>query len=154
VRILLPVDESPYSQAALRAVLTQFQPRGIQVRVLCVIEPLTGYFTAGLVPEFVTQNPQIDLSREQESKKLVKGVAAKLRQAGFTASEMVDTGDPTSLILDNAKTWRADLIVMGSHSLRGLSRLLLGSVSESVVRHAECSVEVVRVRGLVKRKAS
>jgi|SRR5450432_1530850 nucleotide-binding universal stress UspA family protein len=53
-------------------------------------------------------------------------------------------GEPRAVILDTAKAWRADLIVLGSHWRRGLDRLLLGSVSESVAIHADCSVEVVR----------
>jgi nucleotide-binding universal stress UspA family protein len=49
-------------------------------------------------------------------------------------------------IIDHAAEWHADLIVAGSHGWEGLNRFLLGSVSESVVRHAPCSVEVVRTR--------
>ncbi|MBL0214278.1 MAG: universal stress protein [Myxococcales bacterium] len=53
-------------------------------------------------------------------------------------------GKPAEEILWLAREVGADLIVMGSHSLHGLERLVLGSVSESVVRNASCSVEVVR----------
>ena len=55
-------------------------------------------------------------------------------------------GDPRTVIVDEAKEWSADLIVMGSHGYTGLKRLLLGSVAHSVVSHAPCSVEVVRVK--------
>jgi nucleotide-binding universal stress UspA family protein len=54
-------------------------------------------------------------------------------------------GDAKSAILDDAKSWGADLIVMGSHGRRGLERFLVGSVSEAVLRHAHCSVEIVRL---------
>jgi nucleotide-binding universal stress UspA family protein len=154
MRILLPVDESPYSEAALNAILTQLKPRGTQVRVLYVIEPMTAYLTAGLVPELVSVSAKIERSREKEAEALIEKMAGTLRKAGFTASISVDTGDPTGVILDHAKEWPADLIVMGSHGLRGLSRLLMGSVSDAVVRHADCSVQVVRVRGPVKKKRS
>jgi nucleotide-binding universal stress UspA family protein len=53
-------------------------------------------------------------------------------------------GEPRGVILDTAKTWGADLIVLGSHGRRGLDRLLLCSVSEAVAIHARCSVEVIR----------
>ena len=46
--------------------------------------------------------------------------------------------------LDRAEEWSADLVVVGSHGYTGLKRLLLGSVAQSVVSHAPCSVEVVR----------
>jgi nucleotide-binding universal stress UspA family protein len=54
-------------------------------------------------------------------------------------------GDARMLILDEAKEWKADLIVLGSHGRRGLDRLLMGSVAESVAVHAHCSVEVIRL---------
>jgi len=48
--------------------------------------------------------------------------------------------------VDQAKDWRADLIVLGSHGRSGIKRWILGSVAEAVVRHAPCSVEVARAR--------
>ena len=48
------------------------------------------------------------------------------------------------LILNEASAWGADLIVVGSHGRQGASRFLLGSVSEPVAFHANCSVEIVR----------
>jgi nucleotide-binding universal stress UspA family protein len=56
----------------------------------------------------------------------------------------VRQGDPRTVIIDEAKAWSADLIVVGSHGYTGIKRLLLGSVAQSVVSHAPCSVEVVR----------
>jgi nucleotide-binding universal stress UspA family protein len=56
------------------------------------------------------------------------------------------TGSPKRIIVEEAETWGADLIVVGSHGYRGWERLLLGSVSQAVVSHADCSVEVVRCR--------
>ena len=53
---------------------------------------------------------------------------------------------PRTVIVDAADEWQADLIVVGSHGRTGLQRLVLGSVSQSVVAHAHCSGEVVRRR--------
>jgi nucleotide-binding universal stress UspA family protein len=50
-------------------------------------------------------------------------------------------------ILEEASNWGADLIVLGSRGLRGMDRVQLGSVSEAVALHANCSVEVIRVAG-------
>lgn len=61
------------------------------------------------------------------------------------ASGLVETGDAKARIIDHAAEWQADLIVVGSYGLRGLDRFLMGSVSAAVVRHAGCSVEVVRI---------
>ena len=52
-----------------------------------------------------------------------------------------------TIILEEVKNWSADLVVLGSHGSKGLTRFLLGSVSETIVRHAPCSVEVVTARG-------
>lgn len=49
-------------------------------------------------------------------------------------------------ILDDAKQWQADLIVVGSHGRRGFTKFLLGSVSEAIASHATCSVEIVRTK--------
>ena len=55
-------------------------------------------------------------------------------------------GPPRTVILDEAESWAADLIVVGSHGYGAWGRFLLGSVSQSIVSHAKCSVEVVRWR--------
>ena len=53
-------------------------------------------------------------------------------------------GDARQTILDQATAWEADVIVLGSHGRTGVTRVLLGSVSDSVSRHAPCSVVIVR----------
>ena len=53
-------------------------------------------------------------------------------------------GSPKHEILGEAKAWAPDLIVVGSHGYRGLTKLWLGSVSQAVASHAKCSVEIVR----------
>jgi nucleotide-binding universal stress UspA family protein len=69
-----------------------------------------------------------------------------LRSAGFATSTSVRDGDARQVILDCAAEWHADLVVLGSHGKKGFDRLMLGSVSDSVARHATCSVEIVRER--------
>jgi nucleotide-binding universal stress UspA family protein len=72
--------------------------------------------------------------------------AASLKEKGLPVEMVVRNGDPRSVIVDEAKDWPADLIVVGSHGYSGVKRWLLGSVAQSVVSHAPCSVEVVRKR--------
>jgi nucleotide-binding universal stress UspA family protein len=67
-----------------------------------------------------------------------------LASAGLKATADVLDGNPKEAILEEAKKWNADLIVVGSHGRRGFKRLLLGSVSEAVAMSAHCSVVVVR----------
>lgn len=69
-------------------------------------------------------------------------------RAGLAASgtAVIPSAGPKEHILNEAIGWGADLIVVGSHGRRASSRLLLGSVSEAVALHADCSVEIIRAR--------
>jgi nucleotide-binding universal stress UspA family protein len=147
MKILLPVDQSTFSQEAIRMVASQVRPKGNQVRVLHVIEHTTAYLSADLYPYFVRQTALMDRDIEAEAKALVHRAVAKLRRAGIKTSGVIVKGNANRIILNQAGKWRADLIVMGSHGLRGLKRLLMGSVSTGILRNAKCSVQVVRSRG-------
>jgi nucleotide-binding universal stress UspA family protein len=65
---------------------------------------------------------------------------------GVSLSESISVliESPKTVILEEARQWGADLIVLGSHGRGGMERFLMGSVAETVATHAECSVEVVR----------
>jgi nucleotide-binding universal stress UspA family protein len=142
MKILLAVDDSKFSEAAVEALLAQFHPGEAEIRVLHVVAPIAvsapPQMEAGYAPELKDQM--------QQGHALVEGAAHKLRAAGFRASARVETGDIREKIIESAEEWDADLIVLGSQGRGGMRRLLLGSVAESVVRHAPCSVEVVRAR--------
>jgi nucleotide-binding universal stress UspA family protein len=153
MRILLAIDESTVSQEAVRKVIAQFPAKGTSVRVLHVVQPITGYISADMMPHFVQYLPNVEQDRRRQAKKLVQSAADKLQRAGFRTSSIVEDGDPRLQIVDHAAAWRADLIVLGSQGLKGLPRLLMGSVSESVARHAGCSVEIVRMGKSKPKKA-
>jgi nucleotide-binding universal stress UspA family protein len=84
--------------------------------------------------------------RRRQGEELVSHAAEQLQAAGFQTSTVVRDGDARHAILDVAAEWGPDVIVLGSHGRKGVDRFLLGSVSEGIVRHAPCSVEVVRVK--------
>jgi nucleotide-binding universal stress UspA family protein len=149
--ILLAIDGSKCSKEAIRRIIAQLRTKGTQVRVLNVVEPITAYVSAELIPHYVPHVAEIEEDRRNQAEHLVEHTARELRKAGFRANEAVEVGDPKLRIIDHAKEWHADLIVVGSHGLRGLSRLLMGSFSEAVTRHARCSVEVVRAPPVRKR---
>jgi nucleotide-binding universal stress UspA family protein len=81
----------------------------------------------------------------EQAKALVEKTTGKLRASGFIVTPALEEGDPKSKIIDVAKEWKADLIVLGSHGRTGLERFLMGNVADSVARHADCSVEIVRL---------
>ena len=74
----------------------------------------------------------------------VEHAAETLRAGGFRVKTRVVEAEVRTAILDVAAEWQADLIVLGSHGRKGLSRFMLGSVAESVARHSPCSVLIVR----------
>jgi len=78
-------------------------------------------------------------ARLSEGRQLVARSEEQLRRTGFQVQTVVEEGDPRSVILDFVSRWGVNLIVRGSHGRTGLDRFLLGSVAESVVRHARCS---------------
>jgi nucleotide-binding universal stress UspA family protein len=146
MKILLGVDDSRCSQEAVRTVIEEFRPRGTEVHVVHAIEPISAYFSAEYFPHFVSKIEGVEKDRLEEAGALVKKVCAEIRKAGFRTSQVIVRGDARAVLLDSAAAWKPDLIVVGSHGLKGLNLLLMGSVSEAVVRNAPCSVQVVRVQ--------
>jgi nucleotide-binding universal stress UspA family protein len=153
MKILLAVDESPFSQQAVQSVIEQFGPKDTEIQVVNVVEPIGAYFSAEWFPHFTPYTENVERERLKQANALVQDVCAKLGKAGFRKSKAILRGDARAAILDRAREWKPDLIVVGSHGLKGLNRLLMGSVSDAVVRHAACSVQVVRIRPGAKRNA-
>jgi len=150
MKILLAIDDSKFAEAATHAVLSQVRQDHTQVLVLHVMDwsnfMPTPFPVVGVQPLFSEgQLESIIKSETQRAQDLVKTAAERLRSAGFDASISVREGAPKMVILDCATEWGADLIVVGSHGRKGLTRFVLGSVSEAVARHAHCSVEIVRL---------
>ena len=82
---------------------------------------------------------------EQHKKRLEEFVAEKVADAGvgLKVRQMVDAGQPFGAIVDCAEKEGVDLIVMSSHGRSGLSRMLIGSVTDKILRGASCPVLVV-----------
>ncbi len=143
MKLLLAIDGSDFSHAALQSVIARPWPPNTEVKVLNVVEPpslLMGREMSGYDPEFEV----VWKALREQAKDLVEKAANKLRAAKFNVSTDLVEGDPKSQIIDIAKEWHADMIVLGSHGWTGIDRFLMGSVSQGVVRHAHCSVEIIR----------
>jgi nucleotide-binding universal stress UspA family protein len=145
MRVLLPTDGSEHAQAAIAAVAARPWPQRSEFRVIVSPEyPV-------LVGEYPYYAPEqiADLTKQslEHANAAVENGAAVMAKVGLkVSSEVLEPKDtPSHSILEAAKEWNADLIVVGSHGRRGFDRLILGSVSETVALHASCSVEVVRV---------
>lgn len=148
MKILLATDGSEFSFAAARSVAERPWPEGSRVRIVSVVEHIMPaadpWYAAGAVAERV---------RAENTKRSEEAVVAAERiisSGGLKAETAVLDGTPKKRIVDDAKEWGAHLIVVGSHGRRGLTRYLLGSVSEATALHAHCSVEVIRDRSLLE----
>jgi nucleotide-binding universal stress UspA family protein len=86
---------------------------------------------------------RVDQARAERETALVKVVRAA-REAGVTAEFLVWEGEPGDSISAAAEAEKADIVVVGTRGRSGAERMLLGSVSDHVVRHAQCPVLVVR----------
>jgi nucleotide-binding universal stress UspA family protein len=143
MKILLAIDDSKSSQAAMQSVMAMAWPPGTEIKVLNVVEPpslLMEREMSGPDPEF----EEVWKALREQAKDLVAKATEALRKPGWNISPALEEGDPKSKIIDLANEWHADLIVVGSHGRKALHRFLLGSVSEAVARHAHCSVEIIR----------
>jgi len=147
LKLLLAIDDSPCSQAAVDAVIAERDPVGTSVQVLHVVEwpnggPAYLWFATG--PAAIDGVLALRERALDAGRLLAARAAERLQSAGFPVSTNVRAGDARDEIVDAARRLPADLIVMGSHGRRGLDRFALGSVAETVVRRAACSVQIVR----------
>jgi len=144
LKILLATDGSECSKAAARSVAERPWPAGSAFRILSVVEPSAPLFRPPYFShEMMEELRGKDMQRAQDA---VAAAEAILGEAGIeaTSTVAVPAATPKELILSEAAEWVADLIVVGSHGRRGVNRFLLGSVSEAVALHAQCSVEIIR----------
>jgi nucleotide-binding universal stress UspA family protein len=143
MKIVLAIDGSKFSDAATHAVIAQAIPGEAEVRVVHVVNLMNNPF-----PEMTAFDAEIEHAPNEQrepAEALVGATAELLRARGLTVTTAVEWGDPKSKIINAAEEWHADLIVLGSHGRKGLERFLLGSVSEAVMLHAHCSVEIARL---------
>ena len=141
MKILLGIDDSPHSKAALEYVKGASWPEGTTVIALSAAAPVfvgPGEAAAPMVIE------QINSGQLAYHKSLAEAAAKELRAAGVKADAKWPVSDPRHAILEAAERDRVDLIVLGSHGRSGISKLLIGSVASHVVTHAHCSVLVVK----------
>ncbi len=149
MKILLAVDGSEASDAAIDEVRQRPWPTDSTVRVLSVVEQYMPSTPDVVLASMTFEEIRARLSEDAE--RLTRAAAERVAAPSITVETDVREGDPRTAILDAADDWNADLIVVGSHGRTGLERLVMGSVAQSVVAHARCSVQVVRRRSRDRR---
>lgn len=131
VRLIIGLDGSASSDLAVEVVAARSWPAGSEVRLMTSVEPFHMY---GVEPE-------VQMSRVRTLHAMAE---IRLREAGLPCSSVITEGNPKTALLDEAEAWGADSIFIGARGLKGINRLLLGSVSAAVAARARCSVEIVR----------
>ena len=144
VRILIGVDQSSDSNAALDAVCSRHWPKGSEAGVLAVVDTVMAINSDPDDPAAMKWIEVDDEDNWNQVREVFDPAAEKLRRAGLHAEILVRRGNPAEQILEEADTWGADCIFVGAQGTTGIDRLLLGSVSSAVSARARCSVEVVR----------
>jgi nucleotide-binding universal stress UspA family protein len=149
MRVLVGVDDSPCSDAAVRYVSEAVWPKPTNFLVVSAASPVFLGPGETLAAQAIT-----DIVEQQERyhREIAERAAARLRQAGLTANPRMVRGDPRVMLEETARSERADLLVVGSHGRSGIKKLLLGSVASHVVTHAPCTVLVVKSPSWSPRK--
>jgi nucleotide-binding universal stress UspA family protein len=148
VHIIVGMDGSTNSQAALNAVAERSWPKGSEVRLITALDTV---LCLGAVSEEDSKTIKwFEVSNENDLiylRNSFESFAEKLRTAGLTVSLEFRKGDPKQILIEEAESWQADSIFVGAKGMRGIERLMLGSVSAAVAARAHCSVEIVRPKG-------
>jgi nucleotide-binding universal stress UspA family protein len=143
MKILVAVDGSPSSQAAVAEVARRPWPEKTEVRLLTADPPTPSELLPGASPS--TFDEVVRAQRRVAVENLDKALAVLTEQAPqlSTTTTLVE-GFAKDAIVTEAENWGADLVVVGSHGYGPIRRFFLGSVSTFVAQRAPCSVLIVR----------
>jgi nucleotide-binding universal stress UspA family protein len=154
MKILLAVDGSEHSALASKSVSSRPWPANSQVRVVHVIAPLAfaapveaptmALSGAPTGPYWAPAMMEARKELQQQAERMAQQTAQRFEGSGLNVDVRIREGDARTEIVTEAEEWDADLIVLGSHGYTGIKRWLLGSVAQSIVSHAPCSVEIAR----------
>lgn len=142
-RILVPVDGSPTALRGLAEAIRLAQLTGGQIRLLHMVDALSAAMAVGV---YAISADVIDQLRA-DGERLLQEARAQALAAGVVADTVLDEGVRGRLadwVVEQARAWPADLVVLGTHGRRGVGRLLLGSDAEQVLRSAPVPVLLVR----------
>ena len=133
MRVLIAMNATPDGHEIVREAVARPWPANSKFLLLHVLDP----FPFARVP--------ISLERARAAaRKELEGAAEELRKIGWSMDTNVILGRARQAVTKAADAWKADLVLVGTHGGGALQRTLLGSTARAVLRHAHCSVEIVR----------
>lgn len=133
MKLLIALDGSTGSDVVVREVASRPWLAGSECCVLTAIDPF-----------FFTKAPLLLKQAKDDTQRTLDSYVESLKQTGLGMSTEILLENPRRGIPKAASEWKTDLIVMGSHGTGAFVRLLMGSTAQAVLRHAGCSVEIVR----------
>jgi len=140
MRVLVPVARDGKGEGAAELAFDLFA--GEHVVLLHVINPTeSGLSLEATVPSFPDGWYE---AREEEAEEMFDGIEAAAAEHGVTVERRTELGSPARKIVEVAEEMDIDHVVMGSHGRKGVSRILLGSVAEQVVRRSPVPVTIAR----------
>ncbi len=128
MKILVPIDNSEHSKVPVDTLLMREWPAGTEIRILSVVDLI---IHVGEAEDFIAP--------------IVERIKSRFPHA--TVDSVVIIGESKDVILEQTANWPADLVVMGARGRRGLARILLGSVSQTVLLYGSCSTLIARRPG-------
>jgi nucleotide-binding universal stress UspA family protein len=142
-RILCAVDFSTDSLAAFKVAVEMARLHGGSLHIFHVIE------AQPVVP------PQVEIRIVEEANAAMKSLVASAKSSlnGLPFTTEVTSGGPFVEIIERAREWRANLIVLGSKGITSLEEIIIGGTAENVMKEAPCSVLVVRPENKHHRSA-
>ncbi|PSP84746.1 universal stress protein UspA [Halobacteriales archaeon QS_1_68_17] len=139
-RILVPVDRSEQAMRAVDFAVEEFP--AAELVLFHVINPTdAGYSAQASIPSYSEEWYE---NEKQNARRLFEEVRERTADRGIETETATEVGKPSRAIVAYADEHDIDHIVMGSHGREGVTRILLGSVAEAVVRHSPVSVTVAR----------
>lgn len=145
-KILCPIDFSEYANEALKFALLLAEKNQSSLHLFHVLAKINYYDwnMNGIYP-LISEELLDNEKRETENKliDLVKKLKSQNPKIDIS-HEMIDTNTIADTIVNIAKQTNTDLIIMGSHGRKGIDRILMGSVAESVLHHAQCNVMIYK----------
>jgi nucleotide-binding universal stress UspA family protein len=142
-KILYPTDFSDVSKKALDYIKTLKDAGAKEVIVLHIIDEREIDRIAH-IPEVSIDIEDLEKKREEHVKEEIVAIEKELKESGFTVKTMIKKGVPFTGILKAEEQENISLVVIGSHGKSCISEMLLGSVSEKVIRKSSKPVLVVR----------
>jgi nucleotide-binding universal stress UspA family protein len=146
MRILITTDGSDFSRAAIEKCCQMVvKPEETAIKIVSVYEVT---LPLDVFPSPTEFSERLENSARQQAESFAEQAAARIREffpdSNIDLTTQISIGAPEQVLIETAKEWNADLVVVGSHGRGFWGRMLLGSTTDALVHHAPCSVLVVR----------